>query len=131
MSHPEETSPKQGKQIPEARLDAIKRGLLEGRTQQEIADETGVSRKTINRDVRAWELGGGYEDWTRRMFKEQYDELRTDNPDLTFKEISKHAQRSMVQKSESKVEGFGQLLIWRPDQEEPEPTGEGDDDQKT
>ncbi len=117
------------KQIPEARLEIIKRGLLEGRTQEEMADESGVSRKTINRDVRKWELSGGYEDWTRRMFKEQYSELRPDNPDLTFREISKHAQRSMVQKSESKVEGFGTLLIWRPG-EEPEPDGEGDD-QKT
>ena len=108
------------KQIPEARLETIKRGLLEGRTQTEIADESGVCRETINRDIRKWELTGGYEDWTRRMFKEQYSELRPDNPDLTFREISKHAQRSMVQKSESKVEGFGTLKIWRPG-EEPEP----------
>jgi len=126
MSQKEELSPKQGKQIPEARLEIIKRGLLEGRAQTEIADESGVSRKTINRDIRKWELTGGYEDWTRRMFKEQYNDLREDSPDLTFREISKHAQRSMVQKSESKVEGFGTLLIWRPGEEEPEQS-EGDD----
>ena len=118
------------KQIPEARLEIIKRGLLEGKTQEEIANESGVCRKTINRDIRAWELTGGYEDWTRRMFKEQYSELRPDNPDLTFREISKHAQRSMVQKSEAKVEGFGQLTIWRPDKPPPEEP-EDDEDQKT
>jgi len=127
MSHQEDPKPKQGKQIPEARLEIIKRGLLEGKTQEEIANESGVNRKTIGRDIRKWELTGGYEDWTRRMFKEQYNDLREDSPDLTFREISKHAQRSMVQKSEAKVEGFGQLTIWRPG-EEPEPEGEGDEE---
>lgn len=118
MSLPEEPKPKLK---PEARLEKIKRGLLEGWTQEEIAHECGVCRKTINRDIQAWNLSGGYEDWTRRMFKEQYDELRAANPELTFKEISKHAQRSMTQRTEARVEGFELRLRWTPGDEEDEP----------
>ena len=47
----------------------------------------------------------------------------------TFREIGKLAARTMTQRTESKVEGFGQLVLWRPG-EEPEPDGE-DEDQKT
>jgi len=112
------------KQIPAARLEIIKRGLLEGLTQEEIAEEAGVCRKTINRDIRRWELTGGFEDWLRREFKDLSAELIESDKPLVYREISKLAARTMVQKSEAKVEGFGQLVIWRPG--EPEAEGEGD-----
>ena len=108
---------------PAKRLETIKRELLRGSTHQAVADMCGVSRKTIERDIRAWELSGGYDEWARRMFREQYDELRKPEPVVTFKEISKHAQRTMTQRTEARVEGFT-LRIWQPgdkDEDEPEP----------
>jgi len=76
--------------------------------------------------IRAWELTGGYDDWTRRMFLEQYGELRDDDPKLTFKEISKHAQRTMTQRTEARVEGFT-LRIWQPGDKDDDPDPEPKD----
>jgi len=110
---------------PEQRLEILKRELLLGSTHEEIAEICGVSRKTIERDIRKWELTGGFEDWIRREFKDLFVGISETDEPLAFREMSKLAARTMVQKSEAKVEGFGQLLIWRPDQE-PEADAEGD-----
>ena len=117
------------KHTPEQRLEIIKRELPRGTNQDEIATMCGVCRATINRDIRAWELGGGFEDWLRREFKSLSEELIEQDKPLVYREISKLTARTMTTRTESKVEGFGQLVIWRPDhpQEEPEPEGEGDD----
>ena len=114
------------KQIPEARLEIIKRGLLEGKNQDQLAEECGVCRETISRDVRAWKLTGGWDAWIRTKFHDMLPEAEDQDHMGTFREIGKLAARTMTQRTESKVEGFGTLLIWRPG-EEPEPEGEGDD----
>ena len=111
---------------PEQRLEIIKRELPRGTNQDEIAEMCGVCRATINRDIKAWELGGGFEDWLRREFKTLSEELIEQDKPLVYREISKLAARTMTQRMESKVEGFGQLVIWRPG-EEREPPGEGDE----
>ena len=116
---------------PDARLEIIKRELPRGTTQNEIAVLCGVCIDTISRDIKAWELSGGWDDWIRREFKHLFTNISETDEPLAFREMSKLATRTMTQRTESKVEGFGQLLIWRPDLVEPEPTGEGDDDQKT
>lgn len=113
------------KHTTEQRLEIIKRELPRGTNQDEIAEMCGVCRATINRDIKAWELTGGFEDWLRREFKTLSEELIEEDKPLVYREISKLAARTMTQRTESKVEGFGTLLIWRPG-EEPEPTGEGE-----
>jgi len=118
MSQNEEPKPRLP---PEARLELIKKGLAEGWTQEEIAVECGVCRKTIGRQIRAWELSGGFEDWVRRKFREQFDALEGENVELTFKEISKLTQRTMTQRTEARVEGFELRLRWTPGDEEDEP----------
>ena len=109
---------------PEQRLEIIKRELPRGTNQDEIAEMCGVCRATINRDIKAWELGGGFEDWLRREFKTLSEELIEQDKSLVYREISKLAARTMTTRTEAKVEGFGQLIIWRPG-EEPEQS-EGD-----
>ena len=116
----------------EARLEMIKRGLLEGWTQDKIAEECGVCRETISRDVRAWKITGGLETWVRGKFHDMQDKAEQEDFMGAYREIMKLVARTMTQRTEAKVEGFGQLTIWRPDKppETPEPEGEGDD-QKT
>ena len=114
---------------PEQRIEILKRELQLGSTHKEIAIICGVSRKTIERDIRAWELTGGWDDWIRREFTGLFDGISETDEPLAFREMSKLAARTMTQRTESKVEGFGTLLIWRPG-EEPEPDGE-DEDQNT
>ena len=111
---------------PDQRLEIIKRELPRDTNQDEIAKMCGVCRETINRDIRAWELTGGFDDWIRREFKDLFISISKDDEPLAFREVSKLTARTMTQRTESKVEGFGTLLIWRPGEEEPEPTGEGD-----
>ena len=115
---------------PEQRLEIIKRELPRGTNQDEIALMCGVCRATINRDIKAWELSGGWDDWIRREFKHLFVNISETDEPLAFREMSKLATRTMTQRTESKIEGFGTLKIWRPG-EEPEPDGEGDEDPKT
>ncbi len=116
---------------PDKRIEIIKRELPRGTTQNEIAVLCGVCRDTISRDIKAWELSGGWDDWIRREFKGLFTTVTETDEPLAFREMSKLAARTMTQRTESKVEGFGTLLIWRPGEETPE-QGEGDDeDQKT
>ena len=114
---------------PDKRIEIIKRELPRGTTQNEIAVLCGVCRDTISRDIKAWELTGGWDDWIRREFTGLFDGISETDEPLAFREMSKLAARTMTQRTESKVEGFGQLVLWRPG-EEPEPDGE-DEDQKT
>ncbi len=102
---------------PEQRLEVIKRELPRGSTQSEIAELCGVCRETINRDIRAWELSDGFGEWARREFRELYYDLKDEDKPLTFRELGKLVARSMTQRTESKVEGFGKLIIWRPGEE--------------
>ena len=118
------------KLTPTQRLEIIKRELPRGTNQDEMAEMCGVCRATINRDIKAWELTGGWDDWIRREFKDLFVGITETDEPLAFREMSKLAARTMTQRTEAKVEGFGQLTIWRPGPEEPEPEGEGDD-QKT
>ena len=116
---------------PEQRLEILKRELLLGSTHTEIAEMCGVSRKTIERDIRKWELTGGFEDWIRREFKDLFVGISETDEPLAFREMSKLAARTMTTRTESKVEGFGQLVIWRPgepeaDAEQSEAEGEGE-----
>ena len=48
------------------------------------------------------------------------DELKDEDKPLTFRELGKLVARSMTQRTESKVEGFGKLIIWRPGEEKEE-----------
>ena len=115
---------------PEQRLEIIKRELPRDTNQDEIASMCGVCRETINRDIRAWELSGGWDDWIRREFKGLFTTISETDEPLAFREMSKLATRTMTQRTESKVEGFGTLLIWRPGEDKPteEPEqSEGDD----
>ena len=113
---------------PEQRLEIIKRELPRGTNQDEIAEMCGVCRATINRDIKAWELTGGFEDWLRREFKDLSVELIEKDKPLVYREISKLAARTMTTRTEAKVEGFGTLLIWRPGEEPDKPD---DEDQNT
>jgi len=120
---------------PEQRLEIIKRELPRGTTQNDISVLCGVCVDTISRDIKAWELSGGWDDWIRREFKDLFATISETDEPLAFREMSKLATRTMTQRTESKVEGFGTLLIWRPGEdkpgpEEPEPEEE-DDEEKT
>ena len=111
----------------EARLEMIKRGLLEGWTQDKIATECGVCRETISRDVRAWKITGGLETWVRGKFHDMQDRAEEKDFMGAYREIMKLVARTMTQRTEAKVEGFGTLLIWRPGEEPDKPE---DEDQK-
>ena len=108
---------------PEQRLEIIKRELPRGTNQEDIAKLCGCVRETISRDIRAWELSGGFEAWLRSEWRELFDDLRDEDTPLVFREVSKLVARTMTQRTEARVEGFT-LRIWQPgdkdeDAEEP------------
>jgi len=105
-----------------ARVEIIKVGILEGWTQEEIAEKCGVCRETINRDIRKWKLTGGLEDFIRSKWLEKLEIIEDEDIPLTFKELSKLVARSMTQRTEAKIEGFELRLRWTPgDEDEEEP----------
>jgi len=107
---------------PEARIEIIKRGLLEGWAQDEVAEKCGVCRETINRDIRKWKLTGGWDDWIRVEFSEMHEQAKQEDFMGSYKEIAKLAARTMTQRTEARVEGFELRLRWTPgDEEEEEP----------
>ena len=125
MSQIEESQPEEKPKLPpEARLEIIKKGILEGWHQGEIAHECGVCRETISRDMRKWKLTGGYEIWVRAEFFDMHQDAKEEDFIAAYKEISKHAQRTMTQRTEARVEGFT-LRIWQPgdkdEDQDPEP----------
>ena len=103
---------------PEARIEVIKRGLLEGWTQEEVADKCGVCRETIARDIRKWKLTGGWDDWIRAEFFDMHELAKAEDFIGSYKEIAKLAARTMTQRAETTIQGFELRLRWTPDDED-------------
>jgi len=83
------------------RLPAIKRGLLEKKTQAEIAVTCNVSDKTIFRDIHKWVKTEDFIEWLRTLWLDLYRKV---DDELAFKEATRLFMKSITVKQEIKEE---------------------------
>ena len=103
-------------------------------TQTEIANDMGVSRMQISRDIKAMKESGEWTEWLENELIRLHLEAEID--DITkYREIAKLYARTLVQRREidTNVDMNVTFKAWRPnmedeEEEEPEPV-DGDDDE--
>ena len=69
-----------------ARLDYIEENII-FLTQEELATELNVSRKTIQRDIDKWKQKGGYQRFLTKEFFELYGKEKRENPSKALDRI--------------------------------------------
>ena len=80
------------------RLQTIEQNIL-FMTQDEIAKECGVDRRTIERDIEKWRKRGGFKRFLVKEFFELYGQEKRVNPSLALNRIM-----SLLLREESKQE---------------------------
>jgi DNA-binding XRE family transcriptional regulator len=68
------------------RLQTIEKNIL-FMTQEEIAKECGVDRRTIERDIEKWRTKGGFKRFLVKEFFELYSKEKLVNPSLALNRI--------------------------------------------
>lgn len=69
-----------------ARLKTIEQNILY-MSQEALAEECGVDRKTIQRDIEKWRRKGGFKRFLIKEFFELYGKERLQNPSLALNRI--------------------------------------------
>jgi len=82
------------------RLPKIKQLLLKGVTQEDIAKQLKVNRRTIVRDIHTWLRYGNFDEWLKEVWLDLYATSRNDDPLTTFKEINRLVARRSIQRQE-------------------------------
>jgi len=99
------------------RREKIKELIPQGKTHAEIASICGVNIRTIDRDVAAWKIGGGMEEWLQEEFFRQYQFNKVEKNTLAFSIVAKLLGKTLTQKIEAKTEGKQTIVVkvWKPD----------------
>jgi len=93
------------------RLDKIIDGLRKGKHIMDIAEECGVTRRTIDRDLKKWEETGGFERWLNAEIFLMYDRVVQDDDNaVEALKILTSLKRRYI-KQEMKVETEGALVL--------------------
>jgi DNA-binding XRE family transcriptional regulator len=82
----------------QARLQTIEKNIL-FMTQEDLAKECGVDRRTIERDIEKWRKKGGFKRFLVKEFFELYGQEKRVNPSLALNRIM-----SLLLREENKVE---------------------------
>jgi DNA-binding transcriptional regulator LsrR (DeoR family) len=88
------------------RLPKIQEGLRQGLTHDQIAENCGVTSRTIERDLDSWYESGEFETWLKAEFVELYEYVRTANPTIAFKELARLMGKMVTRKAEIKTESI-------------------------
>ncbi len=101
------------------RLPKIQQGLRQGLTHDQIAENCGVTSRTIERDLDRWYESGEFETWLKAEFVELYEYVRTANPTIAFKELSRLIGKMVTRKAEIKEQidiTHKQIIVkaWKP-----------------
>jgi IS30 family transposase len=101
------------------RREKIKELLPRGKTHAEIATTCGVSVKTIDRDVAAWKISGGMEEWLQEEFFRQYQFNKVERPTLALSIIANLLGKTLTHRVEARTEGKQTIVVkvWKPDAE--------------
>lgn len=81
------------------RLQTIERNIL-FMSQEELAQECGVDRKTIQRDIEKWRKNGGFKKFLIKEFFELYGKEKLQNPSLALNRVM-----TLLMREENKQEG--------------------------
>lgn len=68
------------------RIEYIEKNLIY-QTQEEIAQELGVTKKTIYRDIAKWKAKGGLNQWLEKEFFELYGKEKLKDPSAALNRI--------------------------------------------
>jgi len=101
------------------RLPTIIKGLLEDKTHEQIAAIIGVTRATVERDLRAWRETGGFEEWVDEEFFRLHSKVRTEDEKLAYKTIARFKERILARKQEIEAKGDLTFILksWRPERD--------------
>lgn len=92
-----------------ARLPTIKHGLIQKWSEERIAQECKVTRRTIIRDIQAWIKTDDFYEWLHQLWLHLYSTL--DDNQLVFREVSRLIGRGMTQKIQAETKITGPIEI--------------------
>ena len=86
------------------RLPKIKAGLLIGKKAYTIAEECGVTEKTIDRDLKKWRQSGDFVDWIKQEWVRLHHVVVTENPVEAYRQLTRLLGQTFIRKMEVKKE---------------------------
>lgn len=94
------------------RIGTIKEGLREGLNRETIGKRCGVTKRTIDRDIKTWVNSGLFETWIREEFLDLHNYVRDADPVEAYRQVSKLVAKMITQKIEAKTEHREIKLSW-------------------
>jgi len=86
------------------RLPKIKSGLLLGLSHEKIGESCGVSKKTIDRDFKAWVNSGDFETWLKEEWVRLHNIILRESPLEAYRQVSKLVGMMVTRKIEKKAQ---------------------------
>jgi IS30 family transposase len=83
-------------------MPKIKKGLMEGKTITQIAEDCNVYEKTIDRDMRAWVDSGEFEIWLKEEWLRVYVDIKKIKPIVAFEALNNLVGKMLTRKIERK-----------------------------
>ncbi len=87
----------------EKRISKIKAGLLEGLNYETIGAQCGVTKRTIDRDMKAFVESGEFETWVKQEWARMYAVIQREEPVEAFRNLTKLLGKMVTRKAEIKT----------------------------
>jgi len=94
-----------------ARLPAIMEGLRQGKTNEEMAAELGVSKFVVAHDRLLWHRSEGYESWVFEEFHRLHAVVADTHPVTAYKEIRHLLGRLIGHKIKAEIKAQGRIKV--------------------
>ena len=95
-----------------ARMKKIKELYPLHASVEEMAAACGVNEKTIDRDLKQWKQGGGFEEWLQQEFFSLHKAMKGDDKAaLAYSTVAQLLGKSMTQKVQQQIEGGTDVKI--------------------
>ncbi len=88
-----------------ARLQTIEKNIL-FMSQEELAQQCNVDRKTIQRDIEKWRKNGGFKRFLIKEFFELYGKEKLENPSLALNRIMTLLLREETKQQDTNTESI-------------------------
>ena len=85
--------------------------LISTHTLEEIAGKCGRDIRTIGRDIAEMKDSGEWYEWIEIEFIRLHGSIQEEDEALAYKEIAKLYGKTLISKSESKVEAKGEIVV--------------------
>jgi len=93
------------------RLPAIMKGVQQGKSNEEIAEELGVSKYVIAHDRLLWRRSDGYEVWVFEEFHRLHAIVADSSPITAYKEMRHLLGRLIGQKIRAEIKAKGRIKV--------------------